>query len=366
MHVIDGVGDVKGLVRNDIPKRMGGDKMAKRAGPGESTYTVYDRDIAARAQVWLHEDARESGDRPWALFVSFVSPHFPLTAPPAWFYRYWKQDLPMPKLYARELRPHHPFLDDYERVVDYDTHFKSEADVKRAIAGYAGLVSAMDENVGLVLRALESAGLAANTRVVYTSDHGDNLGARGLWGKSTLYEESAGVPLIIAGPDIGAGRVVDTPVSHIDCAPTFLEMTGEPLPQDSDALPGASLVDVANGATPQRPVISEYHATASVAGAFMLRFDRWKYCHYVAYGPQLFDLATDPEEERDLAADPQYRDVVAEGERRLRAVLDPEAVDARAKARQAELLASHGGREAALARGDLGFSPAPGTNAEMN
>jgi len=366
MHIVEGIGDVKGLVRENIPKRKGGDKMAKRAGPGESSYTVYDRDIAARAQVWLHDEAPKWRDKPWALFVSFVAPHFPLTAPPAWFYRYWKQDLPMPKLYANELRPRHPYLDDYAHTVDYDTHFAGEDDVKRAIAGYAGLVSAMDENVGLVLRALESAGLAGSTRIVYTSDHGDNLGARGLWGKSTLYEESAGVPLIMAGPDIAAGKVVDRPVSHIDCAPTFLDATGVPRPRGADALPGASLLDVANGEKPERPVISEYHAIGSVAGAFMLRYDRWKYCHYVAYAPQLFDLAADPEETNDLAGDPQYRVQLAESERRLRAILDPEAVDARAKKRQAELLAQYGGREAALARGDLGFTPAPGTNPEMN
>ena len=64
-----------------------------------------------------------------------------------------------------------------------------------------------------VLRALHDTGLSDTTRVIYTSDHGDNVGARGLWGKSTLYEESAGVPLIAAGPDIPAGRVIDTPVS---------------------------------------------------------------------------------------------------------------------------------------------------------
>ena len=133
-----------------------------------------------------------------------------------------------------------------------------------------------------------------------------------------------------------------------------------------DTLPGASLFDVASGATPARPVISEYHAIGSVAGAFMLRYGRWKYCHYVAYGPQLFDLEDDPEELTDLAGDPRYRSQVEEGERRLRAVLDPEAVDARAKKRQGELLAQYGGREAALARGDLGFTPAPGTNPEMN
>ena len=366
MHVVDGIGDIKGLIREDIPKRKGGDKMAHRAGPGESSYAAYDRDIASRAQIWLHEEAIKWDDRPWVLFVSFVLPHFPLTAPPHWFYRYWQQNLPMPKLYAKASRPRHPYHDQYEHVVDYDAHFSSEADVKRALAGYAGLVSMMDENVGNVLGALRDTGLAENTRVLYTSDHGDNVGARGLWGKSTLYEESAGVPLIIAGPDIPTGRVIDTPVSHIDCAPTILEAVGEPPCVGGRQLPGASLFDVASGTEPMRPVISEYHATASTAAAYMLRFGSFKYCHYVEYRPQLFDLAKDPEELIDLASDPDYAEMLAEGERLLRAALDPEGTDVRAKSRQAELLASFGGREKALARGDLGFTPAPGTAAEIN
>ncbi|HET9763976.1 MAG TPA: sulfatase-like hydrolase/transferase [Casimicrobiaceae bacterium] len=366
MHIVEGIGDVKGLVRADIPKRKGGDKMAHRAGPGESSYTAYDRDIASRAQIWLHEEAPKWRSRPWVLFVSFVLPHFPLTAPPHWFYRYWQRELPMPKLYAREARPRHPYLDDYAHTVDYDAHFTSSADVKRAIAGYSGLVSTMDENVGNVLRALRDAGLEENTRVMYTSDHGDNVGARGLWGKSTLYEESAGVPLILAGRDVPVGRVVDTPVSQIDCAPTILEAAGEPASVGGRMLPGGSLFAMASGALPDRPVISEYHAIGSVAAAYMLRFGRFKYCHYIAYRPQLFDLITDPEELTDLADDPRSAATLAEGERRLRAVLDPEATDARAKRRQAELLARFGGRERALARGDLGFTPAPGTAAEMN
>jgi choline-sulfatase len=224
----------------------------------------------------------------------------------------------------------------------------------------------MDENVGYVLRALHDAGLERDTRVMYTSDHGDNVGARGLWGKSTLYEESAGVPLIVAGPDIPASHVVDSPVSHIDCAPAILEGAGLPPRIGGRALPGASLFGLANGATSERPVISEYHATASTGGAYMLRFGTWKYCHYVGAAPQLFDLATDPEELTDLASDRRAAAALAEGERRLRAVLDPDATDARAKRRQAELLAQYGGREEALARGDLGFTPAPGTAAEIN
>src|SRR4030095_10186195 len=141
------------------------------------------------------------------------------------------------------------------------------ADVKRAIAGYSGLVSALDENVGAVLHALSDTGLEGQTRVLYTSDHGDNAGARGLWGKSTFYEESAGVPLIIAGPGVPSGRVVSTPVSHIDCAPTILVATGLPERVGGQPLPGASLFAVADGVTPARLVISEYHAIGSTAGA---------------------------------------------------------------------------------------------------
>ncbi|MGH8518299.1 MAG: sulfatase-like hydrolase/transferase, partial [Panacagrimonas sp.] len=363
MHVTDGLGDVKGLVRDEIPARKGGEKMAKYAGPGESSYTVYDREIASRAQIWLHEEATRSARKPWVLFVSFVAPHFPLIAPPEWFYRYARMDLPMPKQYALHERPHHPFIDEYARVVDYDSHFSSDADVKRALAGYSGLVSAMDENLGRVLRALADAGLADSTRVIYTSDHGDNAGARGLWGKSTFYEETSGVPMILAGPGVPPGRLVDTPVSHIDCAPTILEGAGaRPLAP----LPGSSLVDLANGGSATRPVLSEYHAIGSTGGGFMLRQGRWKYCHYVNARPQLFDLEADPEELVDVATEPRFAFTLAQCEVALRAILDPDEVDARAKARQAVLLAEFGGREKAIARGDLGFTPAPGARPDFN
>jgi len=363
MHVVEGIGDVKGLVRDNIPMRKGGDKMAKYAGPGESTYTVYDRDIASRAQIWLHEEGTQDTGAPWVLFVSFVAPHFPLTAPPEWFYRYAGMNLPMPKQYRKDKRPRHPAIDEYARVVDYDTHFADERDVRRALAGYAGLVSAMDENAGKVLRALEDAGLADDTAVIYTSDHGDNTGARGLWGKSTFYEESAGVPMIVAGPGIPRGKVVDVPVSHVDCAPAILDAAGAtPL----GPLSGHSLFDIANGATPARPVLCEYHAIGSSSGGFMLRHGRYKYCHYVGRPPQLFDLDRDPEELVDLASDAGHAGILRQCEARLRGVLDPEAVDARAKTRQASLLEAFGGREKALARGDLGFTPAPGTRAELD
>jgi choline-sulfatase len=233
------------------------------------------------------------------------------------------------------------------------------------LAGYYGLVSATDEHIGHILAALKQSGLDGGTRVLYTSDHGDNLGARGLWGKSTFFEESAGVPLILAGDGIPVGIERATPVSLVDVYPFVFECVGAAAPDDRER-PGISLAALAEGMVPDRAVVSEYHATTSVAGAYMLREGDFKYVHYVAYPAQLYDLRRDPEELNDVAGDPAYAETLARLRRRLLEILDPDEVDARAKRRQAELLARHGGREVALARGDLGFTPAPGTEPEID
>jgi choline-sulfatase len=362
MHIYQGKGDLLGLIRDDMPPRGNSKKMIAMAGPGESTYTFYDKDICSRAQVWLREEAAKKADKPWVLFVSFVAPHFPLTAPPEHYYRYWGRPLPMPKLYAREERPNHPYIQSYARNFNYDDYFESPEDVKKALAGYFGLVSYLDENIGKVLGALKDSGMADDTTVMYTSDHGDNLGARGLWGKSTMYEEIAGVPLILAGAGVPAGRVVDTPVSHVDCFPTIVEEAGEKMP---DGFPGFNLRKVSSGFVPDRTVLSEYHGMGSSTGAFAIRNGKWKYVHYAKYRPQLFDLDKDPDETRDLAEDPQYAGELENCRRKLYALCDPAEVDRRARARQAELLALNGGRDAVIKRGDFGFTPAPGTVADF-
>ena len=359
MHIIEGKGDLMGLVRSELPVRKGAYKMAHYAGPGESQYTFYDREITARAQVWLREAAKRETDKPWVLFVSLVAPHFPLTAPPEHYYTYYNQNLPMPKLYEPHERPTHPYLVDYARSFNYDDYFSRDA-VKRAIAGYYGLCSFLDENIGKILHTLEDAGLADDTRVMYTSDHGDNMGSRGLWGKSTMFEETAGVPLIIAGDGIAQGQSVATPVSHVDVYPFILDAVGNEETALREGFPGTTLFEIAAGEVPDRNVLVEYHGMGSTTGAFMIRHGRYKYVHYIGYPAQLFDLETDPEELNDLAANAKYASVLDECRERLLRICDPDEVDQRAKQRQAELLAQNGGREAVIARGDLGFTPAPG------
>lgn len=366
MHVVDGKGDLIGLLRDPLAPRGHARKLAATAGPGESTYTIYDREIAARAQVWLHEQARKHHDKPWVLFVSFVAPHFPLTAPPDHYYRYVnRDDLPMPKLHHRPDARVHPYLRDYGSTIDYGAWFEDDAHVKRAIAAYYGLCSFLDEQIGKVLTALADAGLADRTRVVYTSDHGDNLGARGVWGKSTMYEESAGCPLIVAGEGLPTGKVVTEPVSHVDIFPFILDAAGEAANDIAPGRPGISLERLAHGEIPGRKVLIEYHATGSSAGAFCIRNGDFKYVYYCAYPPELFDLRNDPEELTNLAGNPEFAAKLAECDRALRAICDPDSVERRAKARQAEIIARHGGREAIIERGDFGNTPAPGERARF-
>jgi choline-sulfatase len=367
MHIIDGEGDLLGLVRDeDMPKRGGSYKMAKMAGPGESMYTTYDREIAARAQVWLREEAHRYTKKPWVLFVSFVCPHFPLTAPPEHFYRYYDQELPLPKLYERRHERLHPYLEDYRKSFAYDEFFETEDMVKRAQAGYFGLCSFLDENVGKVLLALERAGLESRTRIIYVSDHGDNLGARGLWGKSTMYEESVAVPLIATGPGLPAGLRVSTPASLLDLYPFILEAVGAASPETvTPAHPGISIARLTS-APISRIVFSEYHGMGSKTAAYMVRKGPYKLVYYADYAPQLFNLACDPEERNDLAGQVDARHTLEELKADLWRICVPDEINRRAKADQQRLLAAVGGKTYVIDRGDLGFSPPPGVPAQFS
>ena len=238
--------------------------------------------------------------------------------------------------------------------------------LRRALAAYFGLVSFVDDNVGKLLAALEAAGLAGSTRVLYSADHGDNLGTRRLWGKSTMYEESAGVPMILAGPEVPAGFVCREPVSLVDVFPTAIAGAGLAPHRDDRELPGRSLFDVVRGAGLPRTILSEYHATGAATGAFMIRKGPFKYVYYAGLPPQLFDLDSDPQEARDLAREPGYAGLLADCEAALRRVVDPDAADALAKADQRAKIAEFGGREAILKRGSFGYSPAPGTQPVYN
>ena len=356
LHVVDGIGDILGCIREDPPvrERFG---SFDAIGPGESTYLAYDERNASNGVDWIRQHAGD--DEPWVLFLSFVLPHPPYIAPPELCDLYPRDRVPLPTQWRREDWPAHRVLELFRQFFDYTQGFDEEV-VRRLAATYYGMVTYLDRQIGRVLETLGTCGLEDSTRVVYTTDHGDCLGARGVFGKFTLYEESAAVPMIAAGPGVPAGRIVDTPVSLIDVYPSVLEAVGVERTPAEEELPGESLWSIAAAADRDRTVFCEYHALASQSAHFMLRDRQYKYNHYVGEAPQLYNLSTDPREVRDLAADPDHRAVLERFEAQLRELLDPEGVDAQAKADQRARIEAFGGEAAVRRRGSFENSPAPG------
>lgn len=353
MHAEGGTGDTFSLLREDLQPRPELRDMVAGAHAGDSPYTRYDDEVTTETLKWLRDPARLQ--QPWTAFVSHVSPHHPLVAPPEFAAMYPPESVPMPVDWRVEDQPHHPALDSFRAFYGIDGEF-TEEEVRRARATYFALVTYLDHQIGRILATLEETGLANTTRVVFTSDHGDNVGDHGLWWKNTMYAGSVGVPLIIAGPGIDPG-VCTTPVSHIDLVPTILRLGGMNPPAD---LPGQDVLKIA--AAPDRPervVFSEYHATGSITGIFMVADSHYRYVEYVGEAPQLFDRESDPQERRDLATDPAYAETVSKYAALLREICDPEAVDARAKADQREAVDRFGGPHAVRAAGYRTHVPPP-------
>ena len=354
MMVVGGVGMVWASIRAEDERVSPQARMlGAHIGAGTSKYTEYDAAVTKRTVDWLKSQSTENA-QPWCLYVGLVAPHFPLVCPQECFDLYPADKLPEVKQHPSTGYTRHPWVEKQNAMMDSEARFKDPAERLAAMSAYYGLTSWLDHNVGQILAGLHDAGLTDNTTVIYTSDHGDNVGARGLWGKSNLYEESVAVPLIMAGPKTSTA-VCDTPVSLLDLAATIPAHFGI----EFDSV-GTPLDDIAAKPTDfERPILSQYHAAGAVSGAYMLRQGRWKLNHYEGFDPELFDLEADPEELCNLVAYPEHRSDLQRMQNVLEAILDPAATDALAFADQAALIERHGGREAALKLGAPGATPPP-------
>ena len=357
MHIANGVGDLMGSIRPNLPERTQSRKYAELVGPGETEYTVYDRDISAKASVWLKERAESSQkDNPFVLFVSFIAPHFPLIVPKEYFDLYKDLHIPPIKKPNPELEDH-PWWKAFNDCYTFDRYFKDDEHRKVAIISYMGLCTFVDELIGKVLGTLNDCGFSENTNILYLSDHGENLGARGLWGKSVMYEESVGIPILLSAPEKVTGSVVKTPVSLIDVFPTILDSFNI---DDSGDTPGQSLFKVANEKdNDQRLVLSEYHGAGSISGVFMIRDGIYKYIYYVDYEPELYNLEEDPEEITNLANKTEYQNILGYYRDQLDSILDPHAVNLEALEDQTEMIKRNGGVDSVLKRGGLNGTPVP-------
>ena len=358
IYIVDGIGDTHGLLRCDKRVREVARELAEEAGRGWSPYTRYNTRVADATVRWLRERKDRATDNPWVLFSSMVSPHYPLMAPDEFYELYAGTDLPRPRLYGEADRPDHPVIAHYRETWNYDDYFDAQR-LRAGLTAYYGLCSFLDYQVGRILAALEESGFAKDTLVIYTSDHGESLGNRGLWGKSVMYEESSAVPLVMAGPGVAAGQRCATAVSLVDAYPTVVESVCGDLDARERSLPGDSLITLAREQPADRVVFSELHDDGSMTGEFMVRRGDWKLVHYVGHSPQLFDLAADPFEEHDLAGRPEAADIRSRLYDELYSIVDPEAVDRIAFADQQARIQRLGGVEAILSRPDFNFTPLP-------
>jgi choline-sulfatase len=365
MHLHEGKGAIKNLLRGygTEPAKDDGSfwkLYIERSGVGTTHYQDYDRKITDEAVSWLKRNAATPG-KPWVLFVSYISAHPPFTVPQRFWDLYAERDMPLPPAFRPGERPEHPAM-EYLRTMDGMRVMTDEAALRRIAAAYFGLITHLDEQIGAVLKTAEQIGLLDTTRVGYTSDHGELFGAQGLFGKKNLYEGAIRVPLLIAGPGVPQGRVAQQLASHVDLFPTLIAGAGARLADADRDLPGLDLWPAIAGRETDRTLFAEYHAQASRAGAFVVREKNMKLIYHVGMPAQLFDLARDPDETRDLAAtSPQ---IVQRLEGRLRAICDPEAIDARAKADQRAAADAWGGVEKLRGESQILFTPPPGVSKE--
>ena len=308
------------------------------AGPCiRSLQMDYDDEVEYHGVRRLYDLARDDDPRPFFLTISFTQPHTPFTPGQEHWDRYRHDDIDMPTV--AEI----PFdaLDAHSRGLYYahgrNLHTVTEAHVRRARHGYYGMISAIDDKVGRILRVLEETDLRRDTIVVFTSDHGEMLGERGMWYKHCFFEWSARVPLFVSHPASFAPRRVGTPVSHVDLLPTLVDLAGGDASDVAMSdLDGHSLAGLLGGAHADRdePVIADYLAIGPCVPCRMIRHGPWK-LHYIhGHEPMLFDIDADPHERHDLAGDGAYRHVRDRLERRLKRDYDPDEVDRRVRSSQ--------------------------------
>lgn len=295
---------------------------------------THDRAVTAGVTQFLA--GRERTDKPFFLLAGYLAPHFPLIVPEKYWEPY-KGKVPMPVIppgYLDSLPLNYRHLRVGFQVVDVPDDV-----VRRGRELYYGYVQWLDEEIGKVLAALEAGGLAEDTVIVYTTDHGENMGEHGLWWKNCMFDSAARIPLIISWPKRWpGGQKRDAACSLVDLVRTLAELGGAKTPTDWDGDSMCAWMDDPK-AEWKDLAVSEYYAHHIASGYAMLRAGRYKYVYHTPADEkhpaerELYDLKADPGELRNLAADPAMQARIQEMHARLVKELgeDPDNTELRAR-----------------------------------
>ena len=283
------------------------------AGTAEITNQLeYDDEVAYHAKLRLYQLARRADDRPFCMTVSFTHPHDPYVARRKFWDLYPEGSLPplnVPAIPYEQQDAHSKRLFDMSDWRSYSLNDQMIADSRRA---YAANISYLDEKIGELLSTLKDCSLDENTIVIFTSDHGDMLGERGLWFKMSFYEGSARVPLMIHAPGRFEARNIMAPASTLDVFPTLAQLANIDISTLIQDLDGESLLPVLQKQSQRSPIVwIEYAAEGSIAPMVMVRDGAFKLTLAGDDPVQLFDLEHDPYERVNLADHNAHYDVVA-------------------------------------------------------
>ena len=263
----------------------------------------FDETVTQAAVQHLYDIARGDDGRPFFMQVSYTHPHEPYLCTEKFWNLYSDDDIPMPDVGALSEDGHDAhsvrLLKDFAM---WDRRF-ADAEILRARRAYYGAVSYVDSLLARLLVTLKNTGLDGNTAILFSSDHGEMLGERGMWFKKHFYEHALRVPLFLCAPWIKAQRVSEL-VSLVDLLPTFNALaSGGSWSSSLEPLAGTDLTALLDRGNPQptRPVYAEYLAEATPVPMFMIRRGNYKFVYSSHDGHLLFDLVADPQECTNLA-----------------------------------------------------------------
>ena len=288
----------------------------------------YDEETHFRSLEYLRAQGRHQRDHsdaaPFLLCASYHHPHEPFWPPQEYWDLYEDAEIELPE-FPDNLDETYSMLDRclnaYHGTRRYN--LRDPEGLYRLRRAYYALVTYMDRKVGELLDALTANGLAENTVVIFTSDHGDMLCEKEMVQKRCFYEWSCRVPLIVRFPDGWQGGTTHTaPVSLLDLLPTFAELAGARnlLPHD-----GMSLISQLSNPPTDRIVYAQAHEAVGMP-CIMARQGQYKYHYIHGYDPQLFDLATDPGEWHNLVGDPAHQATAMQLRQAILGQFDPAAM----------------------------------------
>jgi choline-sulfatase len=310
------------------------------AGPClRSNQLDFDEEVASAAERSLFRHIRSGDERPFCYVVSFSHPHDPFTIPRKWWDLYRDDDIPMPAVGPGQasLHPHERRL---RAVCAMNGVEINEDHVRTARRAYYGAISYVDDHTSRLIGLLRDTGRLDGTVIIVTSDHGEMLGERGAWYKMSFFEGAARVPLIVSAPALFPPGRVPTAVSTMDLLPTLVGLAHDgDLPDIVGPLDGRSLLPHLPGTPNHNEAVAEYLAEGAIAPIVMIRRGRHKFIHSPADPDQLYDLASDPHEQANLANDPASAGLTREFRQEVAARWDLTALDGEVRRSQQRRIA---------------------------